>query len=177
MSRIARKYPRYGVPWGKCQTCGGDFPRHQLRLHKRFGWQCLYDWDGGPQRDEIPLYVARPGEGVRKTSAPLTHTLTEGVDNPLVYQLRDRLTGAIWRFDFRSDGFSIDIASDGRADSAWLLNDPWRMYIDNGTLLYGVIPIPYEVPLPPNINLYFDNEKRLWYEPTNPYYDSALTTN
>jgi hypothetical protein len=75
-------FPRYGEPWAKCSVCGLDHPRSKLRYHKRFGWQCVGVgadcWAGGPHRDENrPVY--RPGEGVRKTAAPLTNTATEGL--------------------------------------------------------------------------------------------------
>jgi hypothetical protein len=68
--------------YGQCSSCGLDYPVSKLRRHPRFGWQCVNVphecWDGGPHHDEVepPLH---PYEGVRKTTAPLTNTLTEGV--------------------------------------------------------------------------------------------------
>jgi hypothetical protein len=60
---------RFGEPWGACQTCGRNWPASRLRLHRRFGWQCVDCYDGGPHPDEVLPRVA-PAELVRKTTAP-----------------------------------------------------------------------------------------------------------
>jgi hypothetical protein len=73
---LPRPNPVFHQPWTTCTTCGLDFPTQFVRLHYRYGWQCVDGnpwgtncWAGGPQRDEIdpPIY---PGEGARRTPAP-----------------------------------------------------------------------------------------------------------
>ena len=77
------RYPKRRQAWGQCQTCGFDKPVSELRLHKRYGWQCITGakcWDGGPHRDESFAAVNFPeGEGVRKSPASVTNTDTEGI--------------------------------------------------------------------------------------------------
>lgn len=90
--------PRYREPWGQCGTCGFDVPVSRLRFTRRYGWQCIGEpgancADLHPDRDDY-LAARRfpPGEGVRRTAAPLTNTATEGqsgtgAEAPFVDQL------------------------------------------------------------------------------------------
>lgn len=82
-----RRYPRFREPWGKCGTCGFDAPVSKLRFDSKYGWQCT-GWPGATCADQRPDrddYLARPvpsrpGEGSRRTNAPVTNTATEGID-------------------------------------------------------------------------------------------------
>lgn len=78
------RHPRRREPWGQCQTCGFDYGVSQLILMPRRGWRCIgpgtnncYD---GFFYAEDAHYEPRPHEGVRRSPAPLTNTLTEGTD-------------------------------------------------------------------------------------------------
>lgn len=90
------------TPWGKCQTCGVDFPVSHLRRNRRLGWQCFGDgtndcWDGTFFHDE-EYYEPRPREGTRRTSAPITNTVLEGSE--VVFHLKDRTTNNLWDVSF-----------------------------------------------------------------------------
>jgi len=148
-------FPQYHEPWGKCSWCGFDYPRHNLRLHRRFGWQCKWCWDAGPHHDEL-FYTPRPYEGSRRTAAPLTNTLTEG-DNAggIAYVFRDQTTGQFWTVLF---GYTGDVTVDtgGHAGaSAWLLSPypQWRWYLSNGNITVNNQPISGEQMAPGEINL------------------------
>jgi hypothetical protein len=79
------KYPRYGEAWANCGTCGRSVPISRIRMHPRWGWQCIGPtpqacWDGGPDHDQqVAMKRYRVAEGTRKTSAPKTNTSTEGI--------------------------------------------------------------------------------------------------
>jgi hypothetical protein len=81
-------YPRFAKAWATCGTCSLAFPAHQVRLHYRYGWQCIEPniwgtncWAAGPQHDEIrPPYY--PGEGTRRTPAPPVDP-DEGIDTDI----------------------------------------------------------------------------------------------
>lgn len=72
--------------WGLCLTCGRPRPVSQLRLHPRWSWQCTGPqgngcWDGIVDRDfQSKIRPIHVNEGVRKSPAPLTNTLNEGLD-------------------------------------------------------------------------------------------------
>lgn len=82
---MARKFPKYNEEWGKCQTCGFDTPKSQLRWHPKWGWQCTGGegancYDGPVDRDmQLAKRKFRKGEGVRKSKTPITNTDTEGL--------------------------------------------------------------------------------------------------
>lgn len=84
MSLPLKRYPRYHEPWGQCATCGEDKPISRLKRHKRWGFQCTGPggcWDGAVDREmQVAARRFPPHEGVRRTPAPLTNTVQEGVD-------------------------------------------------------------------------------------------------
>ena len=86
MALPIRRHKRYHEPWARCSTCGLDVPKSKIKRHPRWGWQCTGEpgancYDKGPDRDQQQARYRFPrNEGVRKTKAPLTNTVQEGVD-------------------------------------------------------------------------------------------------
>lgn len=142
--------PVYKEPWAKCQTCGIDVPRSKIRLHPRFGWQCiarpgLICWDGLLQGDEYH-YIPRPYEGVRKTAAPLTGTATEGIATVLYFQDLV-LSDTYWQVSF---GDTVVVNS-----SVAIYNAIRGMYCGNGwyfTMQSGAGVLTQVVPTAPITN-------------------------
>lgn len=78
---------RFNQPWAQCGTCGINVPVSRIRRHPRWGWQCVGPpgagcWDGLFDREEALKRRRFPlAEGVRRTAAPVTNTVREGVDD------------------------------------------------------------------------------------------------
>jgi hypothetical protein len=155
-------FPRYREPWASCSVCGFDYPRSQIRYHRRFGWQCLWDWDRGPQKDEI-YYVPRPNEGTRRTVAPLTNTLTEGDLTAVLFLLRDLKTQQVFQVTFGTEIVVTVSTVQTGAPNGWELNSPWRVFMMNGDLVVTKQAAGATINLPEGINLSVNNDGELVY--------------
>lgn len=143
--------PVYHQPWGRCLTCSCDFPVSKLRKHRRFGWQCYGPdtnecWDGLRQHDE-EHYFPRPREGTRRTTAPITNTLSEGAD--FGFNLKDRTTGHLWTVSF---GTEIAVSPCLFAASACIdgldVGGGWYFVMDQDTWALTTSVPPLVVPSP-----------------------------
>lgn len=153
--------PYAGQAWAACQTCGQCYPASFVWLNPRWGWQCGYCWDGLISRDQIqqPIF---PGEGTRRTPAPVVQSLTEGIapgslNQTYIYPIRDRATGQIWNAQFvpLHIGVAGDIVYDGPGSISLTLtvtpeigpfdgiriNNNWTILVVNGALATQQVPL------------------------------------
>lgn len=162
------RFPREGTAWAICQTCWQDYPCWEVWLNPRYGWQCHKCWDGLIQRDQIQQPVF-PGEGTRKTLAPITNTVSEGVSaTDSLITLYDHTLGYNVRYDMQFGQF-ITFGPSTSGNSPWggiLMNWPWVFYIDNGFASFGSWPtFPEAFPWPGQGTLQVDSAGFLEYIP------------
>lgn len=130
--------------WAACQTCSINYPADQVYYNPvRKGWQCYKCWDGLFIRDQVQTPIF-PGEGTRRTPAPLTNTLLEGVDPDDNYT---RVTLGDWAAGFPAlDLVLTDFMSfEPSITNFWpaqclYLNNGWSMFVQQGFM--GLTRIP-----------------------------------
>lgn len=172
MSRL----PNFGVEWGECTTCSRGFPVTHLVLTRRYGWQCLPGlwgegcYDGPVQRDEL-RYIPRPGEGVRKSIAPIydlaTMGFTPGDRVALEFRFTDHATGIVYDLSLAAPFPTFTTATDQAADAhgGWEMRADLRFWFENGLAYFGApSPEVYKfIPVPTLVSLAIDEDGALVY--------------
>lgn len=145
--------------WGRCQSCSGSYPVSQLRLNRRFGWQCLPGnwrgtsgcWAGNFFRDEVPPPY-RPGEGTRRSAAPTVDT-TEGIEtnDGRRLHLEDWTNGLTYRLTFTSGIAQAAITPPPIGRRSVRLNGDWHLYMTGGVQTVSPVVLEGSTALPMNL--------------------------
>ena len=184
---------RFSQAWARCSTCGFDVPVSRIRYHQRFGWQCtappgLNCYDEGPHYDERRRGIRPPYEGVRRTSAPLTDTLLEGIDTSVdsvtgisggggappgvvasdSFRFIDRSTAVLRKLTFSATAPNLImsvVSSPPTGINGWVLSNGWILYVEGGLLRMAKSGIVNPVLPPAGLNIVATADGKLQYTP------------
>lgn len=170
------RYPKFNDFWGRCSTCGFDLPVSYLTLTRKHSWQCLPGsgltrgcFDGNYDRDDIQ-YNYPAGEGTRQTAAPLTNTLTEGINEGETFTIQTLYDqsnhSTLWELLFTTPFIKFRPATLGLpAMGGVALNNGWVLYMKGTMKITRNLQLKDVVPLNSALSLFVQANGVMLYTP------------